>query len=441
MKGLILTYLLTYGGAAAGLFNPYIGLLVYVAFSILKPPSLWFWSVPAAPYSKIIAGGFLIGWMLRGFGRWNFGRGGAIALAIGFYWLWTFAGALIAPAQEVAWNYLDAMTKIILPWFVGMTMIDSVKKLKQLVWVIVVSEGYVALEMNLSYFNGFNRLHEIGFGWMDNNCNAIAFVTCAGLAGFLALGAPRWWQKGIALGFALMLTHAVFLSFSRGAMLALGVTGMISFLLIPKKPRHYLLFALAVAVVLRMAGNEVKQRFSTTFADEKERDGSAQARVRHWTACRQSIAENPILGVGPGHWRVVSPRYGLPPMEAHTLWLQVAAEQGIPGVLFLALFYLICIKRLWPIRHDNYAVSDPWLHEAARMLIASLTGFIVSAQFVSVQGLEVPYFICLFGAGVLKMTSQLDPVRGQLHQGMFHAAHRQGGGFLLGGNVSGVPVT
>ena len=66
MKGLIFTYLLTYGGAAASLFNPFIGLLVYVAFAILRPESLWHWSVPEGNYSRIVAIALLIGWARRG---------------------------------------------------------------------------------------------------------------------------------------------------------------------------------------------------------------------------------------------------------------------------------------------------------------------------------------------------------------------------------------
>jgi hypothetical protein len=35
----------------------------------------------------------------------------------------------------------------------------------------------------------------------------------------------------------------------------------------------------------------------------------------------------------------------------------------------------------------------------------------VSAQFVSLQGLEVPYYVCMFGAGVLKFVSGADAAR------------------------------
>src|SRR5262249_27538222 len=272
----------------------------------------------------------------------------------------------------------------------GITVIDSVPKLKQLAWVIVTCEGFVAFEMNLSYYSGYNRLQEAGFGGMDNNCNGIAIITCLGLAFFLGLNAQRWWQKAVALGCALALAHAVFIAFSRGAMLAMIITGALAFFLIPKRPKHALILVVGVLLLFRLAGAEVQERFLTTFANKEERDASADARLRNWQACVQAVMEEPLLGVGPAHWHLVSQRYGLPSMEAHTLWLQLAAEQGILGLVLLLSFYGLCILRLWPLSRESCPVSDPWLHDAARMVIASLTGFMVSAQFVSLQGLEVP---------------------------------------------------
>ena len=74
MIGPLFTYLLTYGGSLAALFNPFVGLLVYVCFAIIKPEVMWFWSVPPGNYSRIIAISLLIGWALKGFGGWQFGR-------------------------------------------------------------------------------------------------------------------------------------------------------------------------------------------------------------------------------------------------------------------------------------------------------------------------------------------------------------------------------
>ena len=72
MKSLLFTYALTYGGAVMSLFSPYIGFLIYVCFGIIKPDSLWFWAIPEGNYSRIVAIGLLLGWLVHGFGSWRF---------------------------------------------------------------------------------------------------------------------------------------------------------------------------------------------------------------------------------------------------------------------------------------------------------------------------------------------------------------------------------
>src|SRR5262249_55206075 len=155
---------------------------------------------------------------------------------------------------------------------------------------------------------------------------------------------------------------------SRGGMLSLTITGILAFLLIPKRPRDYLLFALVVALSLRLAGPEVRERFGMTFASKDDRDASAQSRLDYWAACWDSIQKRPLLGVGPHHWPLVIGEYGLPSgKEAHTLWLQIGAELGLPGVLCLLSFYGLCIARLWPLAREQIAATDPWFYYLARM--------------------------------------------------------------------------
>jgi putative inorganic carbon (HCO3(-)) transporter len=243
---------------------------------------------------------------------------------------------------------------------------------------------------------------------MDNNCNAIAMVTCVGLAFFLGLYSSSWWQKALALAAALFMAHAIFFSFSRGAMLALLIVGLVSFALVPKEPKYILLFAVAGLLAARMAGPQVVKRFETAFADSNQRDASAQSRLDLWAACCDTMVKEP-LGVGPAHWGLVVEEYGFPRGKmAHTLWLQIGAELGFPGLFALLFFYLVCMVRLWPLAWGSVRVADPWFRHLACMVIAALAGFMVSAQFVSLYGLEVPYYIVLLGAGVLKLTSAAD---------------------------------
>ena len=49
-------------------------------------------------------------------------------------------------------------------------------------------------------------------------------------------------------------------------MLGLVGLGLASFLIIPKRPKDYLFFGLALLVCLSLAGENVRQRFMLTFA-------------------------------------------------------------------------------------------------------------------------------------------------------------------------------
>lgn len=412
MKGLLFTYVMTYGGACVALFNPFVGLLIYICFAIIKPTSLWYWSVPQGNYSRIIAIALLVGWLFHGFGNWRFGKGRGILLAFLGFWLWSIPSTLASEQAELGWQFLETTGKILLPFLVGMTLIDSAAKLKQLAWVMMLSLGYVAFEMNLAYYSGFNRLHQVGFAGMDNNSVAIEMVAGAGLALFLAMGAEKWWQKGLALSAAMLMAHAILFAFSRGGMLALLITMCVGFFLIPKKPGYYLIFVLVLLVGGSLAGTEVRDRFMMIFAAEESRDASAQGRLDLWADCWDVMVHNPLLGIGPDHWPLIAPQYGWPEgKEAHTLWLQIGAELGFPGLMFLILFYSLCIIRLWPLARSQVQVGeyDPWYQDVARMVIASLVGFMVSAQFVSLEGLEFPYYVVLLGAGMLKQIDQKIP--------------------------------
>jgi O-antigen ligase len=167
---------------------------------------------------------------------------------------------------------------------------------------------------------------------------------------------------------------------------------------------------LGVLLALRLAGPDVRDRFSTAFVAEERPDFSAQSRVELWGVSWDLMLRYPLLGVGPDHFPLVAHEYGWPSgKEAHSLWMQTGAELGFPGLLCLVLVYGLCMARLWPLARGQRESHDPWLGHVARGVIAALAGFAVSVQFVSAEGLELPYYIALVGAGVLKLVSVRSP--------------------------------
>ncbi len=442
MKGLLFTLALSYGGAVVGLFEPFVGFLAYVMLANLRPEYIWFWAVPPnGNYSRVVAGGMLLGWAMKeflaarqrepqaslsasvaGFALrpllaltglvsgtrvGEFGKARAVIACLAGFWFWVILSGALARDQVIADNFIDIFSKIFLPVIVGICLIDSVGKLRMLAWTLMLSQAYIAFEANLSYYQGYNRLLYDGMGGMDNNSASIGMVTGFGLAFFLGLYSPRLWQQLLAFGCAVLLAHSVMFAMSRGAMLALIITGVISFLLIRKTTKHYAILLVAVLIGLRLAGAEVRERFFTLFASAEERDASAESRIKLWGACWDVMNKNPVFGVGPDHWASQSHRYGFTAgKEAHTLWLQVGAETGVVGLGLLVSYYGICVFRLWPLARGRLPEgADPWLSYLACAVIAALVGFGVSAQFVSLKLLEIPYYVALLGAGVLKVSS------------------------------------
>ncbi len=409
MKGLLFTYALTYGGALVSLVRPFHGLLIYICFAIIRPTSLWHWSVPSdGSYSRIVAIALLVGWLMNGLGEWRLGKGAAMVVAFLGFFGWAIVSATTAVADSsLAFGQVEEYAKILLPFLVGMTMIHSPRQVKQLAWVLVLSHGYLAYEFNLMYYTSpFFDPNDWMFAGLDRNGIAITMVTAAGLAFFLGLDAVRSWQRWLCFALAGLMVHVVLFSMSRGGMLAVVATGVVSFVLIPKRPKTVAVFALAIVVGLSLAGPAVVERFQHTFEDEKDRDASAQGRVELWSACAGVIMAEPVTGIGPLNWRLVAHNYGFPVgKDAHSMWLHVGAEMGVPGLAFLVAFYGLCIFRLWPLARARRKDVDEWTATVARMTIAALAGFAVSAQFVSVQGVELPYYIVLLGAATLKLRS------------------------------------
>ena len=100
---------------------------------------------------------------------------------------WAAFSSLYCQFEDVGFAFVIEKSKIVIPCIAGLTMINTRRDLYLLAWTITATMGYVAYELNLSYFGGFNRLEVAGFGGMDNNSITIAFVTGVGFAFFLGL--------------------------------------------------------------------------------------------------------------------------------------------------------------------------------------------------------------------------------------------------------------
>lgn len=422
MKGLIFTWLLTLLGASSCIITPFYGFLAYVALAILRPDFLWSSHISGGRFSLIVASAMLLSWTWHAFGNWRLGAARRIVLLFAGFWLWSVFLAVQAPSQPHAWYFVEQMARILLPFLVGITTVRNIADLRRLAWVMVLCEGYVAFEMNAWYFSGYNYLWHIGFGGVDNNSAAIGLVTALGVAFFLFLNETVRWKQAVVAGCAAFIGHAILFSFSRGAMLATLVFAGVSFFIIHKTTKHYVMFGVGLLAAILLAGPEVQQRFLQTFEQKAGvREASAQSRLDLWKNCFTLLMRDPIMGCGPDHWPLHAHEFGWPKgKEAHSLWVQTATETGIPGIMMFLGFYLLTIWRCWRILGQLRPEDPPWFGDACRMTIASLCGFIVAAMFVSLEALEIPYYVALLGAGTMVVYGQYRQTQAVL-EGVVHA--------------------
>ena len=413
MKGLLLTYVVALFGAVISLRKPVIGLFIYVGFSVLRPEAIWGWAGSMQDMSDIVAYPLLIGWAFQGFGSWSFGRGRSIVACIALFLVWSLLSTLQAIDPAVSWHGMTEFAKTLLPFLVGVTLIKTEKEARQLLWIIVLTQAYVAVDMNRTYLTGYNRAFVEGFGGMDNNSFGISLVTTLGAALGLFLSVERRWHK-VMFGLAtLAIMHTVMLTFSRGSFVGLLAVALMAFVVLPKRPKHLGAVVLAVLLGVYFTGPELAERLGTTFVPREMRDASAESRFTLWADMGTVIAEEPVFGLGPYNWPLVAERFGWPPgKEGHSLWIQTAAENGLPAVIFMLLFYGLTIVKLWPIARRRRKDIDESTAMLATGIILSIVGFCVSANFVSLRGLEPPVYITMIAVVFLKLRTVPAPVPG-----------------------------
>jgi O-antigen ligase len=177
--------------------------------------------------------------------------------------------------------------------------------------------------------------------------------------------------------------------------------------MMPKRPKYVGALLLTFLLAARFTGPQLVERYASTFASDEERDGSAESRLDLWKDCLKVISDYPAFGVGPANWQLTAASYGWSEgKSAHSVWMETAAETGIPGALTLMLFFGVAVIKLWPIARARQTEANRYEVALASGVILSIVGFAVAGQFVSVPGLEVPYYATMLAVGMLKSTTR-----------------------------------
>ena len=130
-------------------------------------------------------------------------------------------------------------------------------------------------------------------------------------------------------------------------------------------------------------------------------DGSAEQRLVSWGTAWNFSHDHPITG---GSFDVlpnvdVFQRYqprplpgGFPSSGPHSIYFQLLADHGFPGLILFLFLIGSCLWSLWRVRRQaQHLLFASYLVDYAYMIEVSILGFMVSGAFLGFAYLDVIY--------------------------------------------------
>ena len=215
-----------------------------------------------------------------------------------------------------------------------------------------------------------------------NLLSSIQFLMLPFLIYIITLGKKTWKVLSVI---AIVLIAFTFLQTQTRAVLAAVSISSITFLLINKRNirlKHLLILlsSFVFTIIIGYSIMKYTDRLEAFKGEiEKTFEFSATSRYKLYKSTLQLITDNPILGVGPGNWKVEVWQYGLYfeswgksfAQRPHNDFLWVFAEGGIFAGLSYILIFLILLRDSYYL-HKNRTEEDGIIHS---LIFATVMGF------------------------------------------------------------------
>lgn len=304
-------------------------------------------------------------------------------------------------AVSVAWAddsgaALDATTRYLPNAMLFLIVFAGVRTRKQLLWVVgsLVVGAVVAAVYGMIAGAPQDDPGRVAIG--NANETAASLVVGGTLAAALAFALRGKPVLRLLTTIAVPLcVFAVFLTLSRGGLVALGAS-LVAAIVMAGRRRGVVLGVAAAAVLATVI-------YFGAFAPAEARDrvldvNGGTGRTDIWTVGWRMVEDRPLLGVGAGNFPVASIHYLLEPgalmrtdfivdnpKVAHNTYLNVLAEMGVVGLaLFLAI---IALPLWWAARAVGVAAraGDRQLEILARAMVVVIVGLLAADFFGSRQ--------------------------------------------------------
>jgi O-antigen ligase len=305
--------------------------------------------------------------------------------------------------------FTDIYVKIILIFGLMMSTITSPRRVRQMTWVMITASGYIAARAVFDYVRGVNlvegdRVRGAVGGMFENpNDLALNLVTFLAPTLFIIFQDRKPSRRLFAGVLAVTMLAAIVCTKSRSGFLGLVVMGaVVMYYMAKAKPAAVGALVVVGLMALPAMPASFWTRMDSIVNAEEDQTGSRAARLRLIEQGVQVFISNPITGIGAGQFKNYNDGETVEKWRVtHNVWLQVAAELGILGVLTFGFLVvrayssnLAAMRMLRPPRKRRGADPDPprlftdaeqrTLQLNAQGMLAAIVGWTVCSLFASV---------------------------------------------------------
>ena len=279
-------------------------------------------------------------------------------------------------------------TSSLLLIFITLSVVDTLRRLRWTVLTLVGSYGFASLYLIREWQHGY-KIYGVNFrpGWIvgDSNYFSATAIFAIVLAFYFMHGRRPRWEKAFSIVCLLLTILAVIFCSSRGGFLGLVTAALFLVWHTKRRVRNLVLMsALVLPLSVALPGSPLHR-----LLDPSTDYGSTQFHLEAWKAGLRMIEAHPIAGIGLGRFKLLMPSYMAPGTNiqvdsvAHNMFVEVAAELGLPALLiFLGIFWFT-YRTLGKLRRSTS--THPLIRETASALQAGLVGFAVAGSFVSAE--------------------------------------------------------
>jgi probable O-glycosylation ligase (exosortase A-associated) len=395
MRDLLVAFIV-FGSLPFILKRPFWGIVLLAGLGYMNPHRLCYTFMYSMPVVQIVAITTLIGMLISKEAKRMVWSREIVVLVIFIVWMGLTTTQAFNSGK--AWLQYEKIIKIQVLTFMTLLLLTNRERVNLLVWAIAFSLAFYGVKGGIFTIakGGVHRVQgPVGTFIAGNNELALAMVMTIPLMYYLYMHEKRRWLKSGLLAAMILTAISAFGTQSRGAMVALTITGAIFWLKSRNKIRTAVLVGVAGFAGLSLMPEAWFARMQTI--ETYDEDASALGRINAWWTA-WNLAGDRLFGGGFETWiPSVFARYAPDPAnvrDVHSIYFEVLGEHGWPGlILFLSLLAMTWLKCSSIIRFAKQHPELLWAKDLATMIQVSLVAYMSAGAFLGLAYFDYIYHL------------------------------------------------